>query len=189
MPSRLSLKEQLDLSAAQRREKGMPTLEEHQQVIAQIEAKQRRWRQTRTKEQALKEQQDRIAYQRWEKNVPSLEAEQELLDVRRQSIMQWMRQDPHGFSTKMKERYPTATEEQISGLFTKVGMKPPSPVWRHPEIPIEGPLPSGYSTGPVWRHPEIPITDPAPLVGTVKSGSVPAPQRTDDAILTERMRK
>jgi len=136
-----------------------------------------------------------------------------------QEMMQWMRDDPHGFSAKMKERYPTATEEQISGLFTKVGMKPPTPVVQLPEIPIQpaaatlgkgaytrpsgtvvlptqqirGQLPPGYSKDAagnlVYTHPPIPVTGAAPSVGTVKSGSVPTPKGTDDAVLTEGMRK
>jgi len=121
-----------------------------------------------------------------------------------QEMMQWMRDDPFGFSAKMRQTYPTATEEQIARLFTKVGMKPPT---QYPEIPVqgdpsssvdkpEGPLPPGYSKDAAGNvvytgltHSPIPITDAAPLVGTVKSGSVPAPQRTDDQILTEKMRK
>tara|TARA_R110000824_G_scaffold105970_1_gene250532 strand:- start:1596 stop:1907 length:312 start_codon:yes stop_codon:yes gene_type:complete len=96
-----------------------------------------------------------------------------------QEMMQWMRDDPVGFSAKMREQYPTATEEQIGRLFTKVGMQPPV---QHPEVPIQG-----RATG--YQHPEIPITGTAPLVGTVKGGTVPAPKKTDDQILTEKMRK
>ena len=124
-----------------------------------------------------------------------------------QEMMQWMRDDPVGFSAKMREQYPTATEEQIGRLFTKVGMQPPVqhpevPIqgratgYQHPEVPIQGrpatyrhpevPI-QGRATG--YQHPEIPITGAAPLVGTVKGGTVPAPKKTDDQILTEKMRK
>ena len=109
-----------------------------------------------------------------------------------QEMMQWMRDDPFGFSAKMRQTYPTATEEQIARLFTKVGMKPPT---QYPEITFKASVSNvlvdaaGNVVYTGLTHSPIPITDAAPLVGTVKSGSVPAPQRTDDQILTEKMRK